>query len=277
MTTASSFLPGPHPEEQALREEIARLRASLTALLLQKDELLLIQCRRIETAYLRRFGALELKLHEAWCACLRAKKKAKLIRAAQNRRERADLRQIDGALDEALADYRQRLEDQFQRVAGVLDKHEGPGLSSRGAKELRTLYRQVVKALHPDLHPGEDEANARKLQQAMRAYRAGDLNTLRSLCDSLDAVPEDTADDLESLRQEAARLRAGIQTFDREIEAIKTAYPYYTIVYLEDEAQGVAHEQELREKLQTLRERTARYEAAIEAMLAAQREEGEGP
>ena len=37
MTTASSFLPGPHPEEQALREEIARLRASLTALLLQKD------------------------------------------------------------------------------------------------------------------------------------------------------------------------------------------------------------------------------------------------
>lgn len=277
MTTESSFLPGPHPEEEALREEIARLRASLTALLLQKDDLLLIQCRRIETAYLRRFGALELKLHEAWCACLRAKKKAKLIRAAQNRRERADLRQIDNALDEALADYRQRLEEQFQRVAGVLEKHEGPGLSSRGAKELRALYRQVVKALHPDLHPGEDEVKARKLQQAMRAYRAGDLNTLRTLCDSLDTPQENMTDDLESLRQEAARLRAGIQTFDREIEAIKAAYPYHTVVYLEDEAQGIAHEQELQEKLQALRERTARYEAAIETMLAAQREEGEDP
>ncbi|MBR6118758.1 MAG: hypothetical protein IKQ04_00375 [Oscillospiraceae bacterium] len=55
---------GPHPEEQALREEIARLRASLTAVLLQKDELVLIQCRRIEAAYLRRFGALELKVIE---------------------------------------------------------------------------------------------------------------------------------------------------------------------------------------------------------------------
>ena len=65
---------GPHPEDQALREEIARLRASLTALLLQKDDLILIQCKRIETAYLRRFGALELKVYETWCECLRAKR-----------------------------------------------------------------------------------------------------------------------------------------------------------------------------------------------------------
>lgn len=274
MTTESVSLPGPHPEDQALREEIARLRASLTALLLQKDDLLLIQCRRIETAYLRRFGALELKLHESWCACLRAKKKAKLIRAVQNRRERADLRQIEAALDEELSVYRQRLEAQFQRVAGVMEKHEGPGLSSRGVKELRTLYRQAVKALHPDLHPGTEEANARKLQQAMRAYRAGDLNTLRVLCDSLDPETEGTADGLEALRQEAARLRAGIQAFGRELETIKASYPYNMNVYLEDEAQGKAHERELSEKLQALRERTARYEAAIETMLAAQGGEG---
>ena len=57
----------PHPEDAALREELARLRASLTVLLLQRDELLLIQCRRIEAAYLRRFGALELKVYESWC------------------------------------------------------------------------------------------------------------------------------------------------------------------------------------------------------------------
>ena len=111
--------PGPHPEDQALREEIKRLRASLTAQLLQKDDLLLVQSKRLETAYLRRFGALELKLYAAWCDCLRAKRKVKLIRASQNRRERADLRGIEHTLDEELSCYRAELKKSFDRVAGV--------------------------------------------------------------------------------------------------------------------------------------------------------------
>ena len=159
----------PNPEEQALQETVARLRASLTALLLQKDELLLIQCKRVESLYLRRFGALELKLYEAWCDCLRAKKKAKLIRVCRNRRQAVDVEQIEARLEEELSVYRQQLEQRSSRVFGALRSGEGSGLTSRGVKELKNLYRQAVKALHPDLHPGEEEARSRILQQAMRA------------------------------------------------------------------------------------------------------------
>lgn len=265
--------PEVHPEDQALREEIARLRASLTALLLQKDDLLLVQCRRIEAAYLRRFGALELKVYESWCGCLRAKRRAKLIRARQNRREEPDLPQIEAELDRELAVYQEELEARFQKVAGVMERREGPGLSARGTKELRELYRQAVKALHPDLHPEEDEARVRTLDQAMRAYRAGDLKTLRTICDALEPPAEAKKDALEELREEAKRLRGSIRELDRELEEVKAAYPYSARVYLEDEQMGRAKEAELTGKLKELRERTVRYEAAITQMLAGAGEE----
>ena len=271
-------LPGPHPEDAALREEIARLRASLTALLLQKDELQLIESRRLEAAYLRRFGALELKVYECWCGCLRAKKRAKLVRAAQNRRERADLEQIETVLDEELAGYRTELEERFRRVAGVLEKHEGPGLSPGGAKELKKLYRQAVKTLHPDLHPEEDETRARTLDQAMRAYRAGDLATLQAICDTLEPIPEEgELPTLEALRAEAKRLRRSLRSLDGQLEGIKSQFPFNARSLLEDEARGREHDAQLREKLRELRERTARYEAAVEGMLSPEDEEGEEP
>ncbi len=262
----------PHPEDEALREELARLRASLTALLLQKDDLVLIQCRRVETAYLRRFGALELKVYESWCECLRAKRKAKLIRAKQNRREQAIPEQVEAELDEELQVYREELASRCQRVSGALEKREGPGLSASGTRELKELYRQAVKALHPDLHPEEDEAEARKLQQAMRAYRAGDLETLRAICDTADPV-EAAPSSLETLRAEIKRLRKSLREMDRQLEAIKADYPFRMRVYLEDDEKGKAREAELTAQLRELRERKSRYEAEIERMLAPEEEE----
>ncbi len=258
----------PNPEEQALQETVARLRASLTALLLQKDELLLIQCKRVESLYLRRFGALELKLYEAWCDCLRAKKKAKLIRVCRNRRQAVDVEQIEARLEEELGVYRQQLEQRSSRVFGALRSGEGSGLTSRGVKELKNLYRQAVKALHPDLHPGEEEARSRILQQAMRAYRSGDLPGLRTICESLDPDREQEISSLTELRAELSRLRGQIRSLDRQLEAIKSEYPMNMQVYLEDEARGKQHEAELLDNLREIRERTVRYEAEISAMLA---------
>ena len=257
----------PHPEDLTLREEIARLRASLTALLLQKDDLLLIQCKRIEAAYLRRFGALELKVYECWCDCLRAKRKAKMIRACRNRRAEANLEEIETALDEDLAQYREELTNRFRRVEGVMERREGPGLSQRGQKELKELYRKAVKALHPDLHPQEEQEQAKTLDQAMRAYRAGDIETLRTICDSLEPTPEVAASTLDELRAEAKRLKAGIRAFDEQLEDIKSKYPYSARIYLEDEEQGRARETEQKKQLRELQDRTARYETEIFKML----------
>ncbi len=275
MEEQGSRLPEQHPEDAALREEIARLRASLTALLLQKDELLMVQCRRIEAAYLRRFGPLEVKVYERWCACLRAKKKARLIRASSNRRRAADLPEIEAELDRELSGYRQELENRFQRVAGAMERREGPGLSQKGRREMKELYRRAVKALHPDLNPEEDEAQLRTLAQAVRAYQSGDLQTLRDICDSLAPAQAENGSTLEELRQEAKRLRHSVRELDAQLEEIKSKYPYNARPYLENEELGKAHEAELREKLGQLRDMTTHYEEQIARMLDPEPKEGD--
>lgn len=273
MERRSSQLPGLHPEEQALREELVRLRASLTAMMLQKDELLLIQCKRVEAAYLRRFGALELRIYEAWCGCLRAKKKAKLIRARQNRRDDPALSEIETVLDQEMETHQRELEERFQRVNGVMEQREHSGLSGEGRRELRDLYRKAVKSLHPDLNPQAGEEAAQDLQRAMRAYRAGDLEGLRLVCERLNDPAEIREEGLEALQAHRARLRKQLRGLDRELEEIKNRYPYSMRVYLEDEAKGRARQEELESQLSGLLTRQQQYEAAIAAMLAPEEDE----
>ena len=62
-------------------------------------------------------------------------------------------------------------------------------------------------------------------------------------------------------------------TFNAQLEDIKAKYPFSARVYLEDEAQGQAREAELKQQLQELRNRTARYEAEISGMLAPEDDE----
>ena len=264
-------------EYETLCEDVRRLRAELTVLLLQKDDLQLVQSKRIEAAYLRRFGALELKLYEIYCGCLRAKRKASMIRTKLNRREAVDLAAVEESLDEAFSQYREELSTRMDLLYKVLEPREAAGLTTAGRKELKTLYRQAVKALHPDLHTEAGEQETQLLQRAIEAYRRSDLDGLREVCDAIGSDPAEPVPEnsLEALREEKKRLQRTVRRSARELESCKAAYPISMRVYLEDAEQGAAHQQELEEKIRTLQERRDRYEAGILQMLKDDEEEDE--
>lgn len=263
-------IPTLHPDFEALREEESRLRAELTVLLLQKDDLQNVQSRRIESAYLRRFGSLELKIYEAYCACLREKRKATMIRASINRREDIDLPTVEAALDRELESYRETLRDKMDQMIRVMNNREsGSGLTTAGREELKKLYRNVVKALHPDLHPETSEREQKLLQRAMEAYRFGDLKALRAVSEAADASDcHETEGSFEVLQAEIRRLKASVRALNAELEEIKKAYPFNLRGYLEDPRQADERRSALEEKLRSLRSRKAEYEARIREMLA---------
>ncbi len=263
-------IPVLHPDYDSLLEEEKRLRSELTVLLLQKDDLQTVQNKRIESAYLRRFGALELKLYEAYCACLRQKRKAALIRASVNRREPVDEPAVEATLDRDLASYRETLQEKMDQMSRILARgSNGPQLTAAGREELKKLYRAAVKALHPDLHPEASEREQKLLQRAVEAYRFGDLKGLRAVCEAADPGPEDQAESsLEVLRAEVIRLRKTVRSLAAELEELKKEYPYTLRCFLEDPQQGEARKAALEEKLQALRARKEAYEAGIRQMLA---------
>ena len=264
-----------HPEDSELRQQLARLRAELTVLLLQKDDLELVQGRRIEAAYLKRFGALELEVYESYCAYKRAKRKTDEIRARLNRREAVDEAELNAALDGEFAVYREKLNARMEKMNRILTPGEFTGLTAAGREELKTLYRRAVKALHPDLHPEAGEAENTLLQRAMKAYRHRDLGELRAVCE---AVPDDASeipDTLEELRSEIRQLKKRVRAFSEELEALKKTNPYRLRVFLEDEAQAAAHREELLRMLQGYREGSRACEERIRRMLSPEPEDAE--
>ena len=257
-----------HPDYEAMSKEADRLRAELAALLLQRDDLRLVQGRRIEAAYLRRFGALELKVYEDYCECLRLKRKTTLLRARRNRREEIDGAEIEAELDSEFASYRAQMSEKLDEMNQALTTGDSKNrLTEAGKRELKTLYRTAVKALHPDLHPDGSEEREALLQRAMTAYQFRDLAGLRAVCE---AVPGERAAEeptMEALEAEVRELRRRVRSFNAELEQMKRSKPFSLRVYLEDEDRAAELEAELVGKLRELRERRTAFEQKIEALL----------
>ena len=167
------------PNIEKLQTEIKMLRTELSMLMLERDELLYVECKNIEMAYMLELGALEYKLFEAQCTYLRLKRKVDLIQAKKNRQEKIDLAAIDGILDNEFFEYQEKLNERIDQMNNAIERSNNECLSQEEYVELKKKYHRIVKALHPDLHPDVGQEKIKLFYKAVEAYENGDLNTLR--------------------------------------------------------------------------------------------------
>lgn len=216
------------PDFVKLKMEVEKLRTEISMLLLEKDELLFVECKNIETAYMLALGALEYKAYELNCAVLRLKRKIELIQAKKNRQEKIILSTIEAVLNEEFAEYKAQLEEQMNKVNSALERSKGTLLSDDESRELKKLYRTVIKALHPDLHPDINDARLTLFHNAVASYENGDLNGVRIICEMVadPVLPDNTENGMTILAEEKERLSNLIQSIRDKIAEIKNNYPY---------------------------------------------------
>ena len=227
----SSDSPGkivPIPEHEALKEEIEKLRTELSMLVLERDELIFVECKNIEMAYMLSVGALEYKAYELECRVLRLKRKADMIQSRKNRQEKVILSDIEKTLDVEFKDYQAKLDEKIQKMNAALERSQGQVLTDQETAELKKLYRATVKALHPDLHPDLSDAKKRLFQSAVEAYEFGDLAGLRVIAEMVGGslAQEDEPDKMTYLLKEKERLTKLIGEVKKRIASIKSEYPY---------------------------------------------------
>lgn len=162
-----------------LKEAVEKLRTEISMLVLERDELLMVDCKNIEMAYMLELGSLEYKVYEMQCAVLRVKRKLALIQAKKNRQEKIILARLEALLDEEFAAYKAKLDEHINKMNEALERSKGKSLSSEDTKELKSLYRAVVKSLHPDLNPDISEAQLKLFKTAVDAYKNGDVESMR--------------------------------------------------------------------------------------------------
>ena len=107
--------------------------------------------------------------------------------------------------------------------------------------ELKRLYRQIVKRLHPDVHPNPTERDKDLLDRANKAYKAGDLEEMRRIWEELAGTEqseesfEDTEKGRAQLRELIEKLRKRCAELEKEIRQIKTSFPYTIKALLDDD------------------------------------------
>ena len=231
------------PEFEQLKLEVEKLRTELSMLVLERDSLLLIECKNIEAAYMLQLGSLEYKVYKAYCLYLRLKRKAVLIQSRVNRQERIDLIAIDCYLDEEFAEYQAHLDEQIRKMNEAIDRNNAKSLSQEDTAEIKKLYRSIVKALHPDLHPDFTEEKKELFHKAVTAYENGDLRTIQIISAMVieDNISDFHIDAIESLRQERERLISLISSIRNDILVIKAKFPYTMKEILNDPSRVCSH------------------------------------
>ena len=257
------------PKYEELKSEVEELRADLSKLYFEYDELCFVICPNIEMQYMLALGAIEYKLFETQCKMLRLKRKIELIQAKLNRQETIVISEIEAQLDEEFAEYQDLLEIQIEAMNEALDRSKGKILSTEDEEELKALYRKIVKALHPDLNSDLSRAEMDLFMSAVEAYKNADLNVLRIIAEMMvdGELPDESDNALVTLTKERERLQALIEHIKEEICIIKECFPYNRRDIVKDSAKIEEMKQEFKRLQKLYEEEMELYKAKIAEML----------
>lgn len=257
------------PEYESLKKEVEKLRVELSILLLERDDLLLMECKNIEMAYMLEVGYLEYGLYELQCNVLRLKRKVELIQARMNRQEAVVVKEIETILNKEFAEYQKRLNDQMGKMNQAIERNRMGRLSEEETREIKKLYRKIVKVLHPDLHVDVSEAQRRLFGNAVQAYEDGDLTTLRIIYEVVQNsdTEYEGQDAIVQLVKEKIRLTELLAGVKEQIAKIKSEYPYTLKKILMDATKLEEYKAELELATKQYEELKCVYDRKIKDML----------
>ena len=285
-----------------LKQSIRVLRELLASLVLERDQLVNVEVRDIQAAYMREIGGLEAEAYQAESDVRILKARLEMMQASVNREEPVDLAAIMERLRIQLEEYQKVIDEYVRRMneaneytrkreqqqakkkeaSEAADEKNGETeasveVSQKGDKdvsaeeteeqELKRLYRMIVKAMHPDLHPDQDEATKDLFKRAILAYKEFDLKTLREIAAMLGGEnTEDAEDIVEALLKERDRLLELIRWIRAEIRAVKSRNPYKLKDILEDPVRLATAKENLKKRIEKAKKAAEIYRRRVEEM-----------
>jgi hypothetical protein len=220
--------------------------------------------------YDEKLGRLECDLLRLRVEHSALRRRIELVVAQQNRGlvvTEAALAQIDAQLATELISYWDELHQREREVrARCAWLESGTTASPADVSEVRKLYRELCRRLHPDATGGETEVFRRHWPAIQAAYRDCDLEVLRALSAVLIGGAPLEFLELDGLREQCQRLdeRLGAQA-DR-LAKLHAAPPLCYLAELEDPERVLARRKVLLESIAVERARKASLDQTAMAL-----------
>ena len=200
-----------------------------------------------------------------WSEHDRQEKKEKKKREEKKQREKSDStglgkdQKTDKKTDHTDEDDKEKKQKESDGPSDEFESDEEP-VDDSPIKKLKSLYRKIVKRLHPDVHPNPTLREKELLNLAQDAMKRGDLEAMERIYDELCGMDapeekfEDTPEGIASLKELIRKLEERLKALQKEIQHIRSEFPYTMKSFLEDEEAVEERRHELQEKLRNLRE-----------------------
>ena len=279
-------------EYDSLLAEVQKLKDEIAELTAEKDDLELHICRGIQAEYDHKIGGLEYQITAYNLEIEKLRSTIEYMQAAINKGQQATRQEAEESAEEELHSFYEDLdrkakkikrEQEYARQRQEQDKEnakksgyepedepedeaeeEGEPWQDSARKninpavELKSLYHKIVKALHPDMNPDITEREKALLDDAIKAYSAGDLERLREIAEMIDDADisarfQNTEEGIEELKALRDQLLSRRQSLADDIERIKNSFPYNMIDFLADDEAVEARQRELMSIIESCR------------------------
>lgn len=248
-----------HPEYESLRAEVARLREEIVVVRTQLDRATGVETELLKAEYGKRFGRLELELTRKYYRFRLLRRRIDLVRSYLNRGAEPDMEAIDAILDAEAEEYNEVLRRKAADAERA-SKMTFREYSDEEAVHAKKLYQQVVRALHPDLHPGATPDDIACLQQAVEAYNSGDLATLEAIAVLVECGEKknDEPSCIESLRKRCEQYRDTLSKLALRLKKVRSSFPF-------DQAELLSKPENVMKRIQDLKAECAKLDDRIAA------------
>jgi DNA repair exonuclease SbcCD ATPase subunit len=256
----------PDPEWQRLADAVAAQREFVLRLLEERHALHVVTKPWLLALYRQKLGAWEVKRLTLQAEVARLKRRMALAQAALNHGQRPDWDEIEGRLDLEFLGWKQRV----AKAVGAYEaaqKWVANVLTTEDAVELKQLWRQMVKRLHPDVNGSLSGEAAHLWARAKSAYERADLDEMRLLFTLLDeAAPEspEGPDTLKELELELPSLRDQAAKLHKQLTDLKQQPPFSLEKSLLDDDWVAARRQSLESEISDLEKRRDEWQAALD-------------